>query len=158
MSSQKEEDHKNDVDNQNEDGIIIVKKNLTGYQFYLRLDINRSRFKKDDRYINITITLTNLGNVTVELETYRINFPHIKIINPVGNIFTLFHGNITVAPHYEIMAKNDEISKQFNLHGYSYFYDGSQVTSEVVWEEVGNYICQGFAYNLESNSRQFEIH
>ena len=152
-SSKKEGDNNNNnnklLDDQNDDDIPIVVGNLTG--FILNLDINGT-YKPSE----ITITLTNLGNVSVTFETYQINFPRIEITDSQDKKYTIFHGNISIAPHFEIMERNDTITKQFSLHSPSgYFDENFHLIHESIFKEGENYTCQVFAYNLESNRVDF---
>jgi len=157
-SSKKEGNNAELVDDSNDSDIVIIERNLTGSGFDLVLDINGSVFKKEFPPIEITVILTNLGNVTVKLETYRIYFPSIKITDSLNKTYTLFHGNISVAPHYVIMEKNYSITTQFHLHQYDYFDENYHLIHESIFKEVGNYTCQVFAYNLESNRVEYTLY
>ena len=157
-SSKKEGNNAELVDDSYDSDIVIIERNLTGSGFDLDLDINGSVFKKEFPPIEITVILTNLANVAVKLETYRINFPCIMITDPQNTFFLLHHGNISVAPHYEIMLKNDSITTQFHLHQYDYFDENYHLIHESIFKEVGNYTCQVFAYNLESNRVEFTLY
>jgi hypothetical protein len=138
--------------NRNNGDMVIVEEDLSDYYFSLELELDENKYPD---FIIITVTLTNLDETTIKLETYMINFPNIVITDPNGNDYNLFHGNISVTPDYKILNKNDKIQKKFNLTKYRYF--GVSAHPVNIYFEAGFYTCQVFAYSLESNIINFEI-
>jgi hypothetical protein len=130
---------------------INVRDDLSPYDFELNITTVEKIINVENEGIELIIDLINHDEISIRLETYRIDWPHIEIIDPNGSSHTLFHGNITVAPNYEIIEPGDKLSSMINLKGYGY-YDGS-----FDWNVLGVYQCKVEAYGLTSNIWEFEM-
>ena len=104
-----------------EDEPIPVADDLRGFDFELSVYLENETYEADNGPIKIEIILRSGDKRDIKLETYEIDFPEVIIIDPNGYERTIFHGNISVAPNYVIIGKNEEIRTEIDLKRSDYW-------------------------------------
>jgi len=137
----------------------IFTDDLREFEFELSVILENETYQGDESSMILEIVLISQDDWNIEIETYQIYYPEVVIIDPNGYYHTLFHGNISVEPHYQVIKKNEEIRTELDLKTYSYWNGIPFITSvgPMNWEIKGSYQCFVNAYNIESNIEDFDI-
>lgn len=143
---------------ENDEPVIIID-DLREFDFELSIVLENGTYQSDESSMILEIVLRSEHDKNIELETYQFNFPEVVIHDPYGFDHTLFHGNISVAPHYQVLEENDEIRTEIDLKRYDYWNGTPFIRSAIPmkWDMKGRYQCSARAYYIKSNIEDFEI-